>query len=65
MSHASVSSHFSLASAGDSPDLTQRVGIEMLCNDVVLPSTATLHGIRQYCYKKSGDLLLHYRLVGR
>ena len=65
-SHTSVASHFSMSSTGESYDSRGHPnlpGLEMLCNDVVLPHTATLASVRQYCYKRSGDLLLHYRLI--
>jgi WD repeat-containing protein 48 len=34
---------------------------EILCNDTVLPPNMTLAVVRQYVWRQSGEVVLHYR----
>lgn len=34
---------------------------EILCNDVVLPLDMTLAAVRQYVWRQSSELVMHYR----
>jgi hypothetical protein len=34
---------------------------EILCNEVVLPLTMTLAAVRQFVWKQSSELVMHYR----
>lgn len=36
---------------------------EILCNDVVMPLSITLAAIRQYVWKQSSELVMHYRRI--
>jgi WD repeat-containing protein 48 len=38
---------------------------EFLCNDTVLPLNMTLVVVRQYIWRQSGELVLHYRRTGK
>ncbi|XP_006457085.1 hypothetical protein AGABI2DRAFT_229354 [Agaricus bisporus var. bisporus H97] len=47
-----------------SPNLTlTRIGeeYEILCNEMVLPLTMTLAAVRQFVWKQSSELVMHYR----
>jgi hypothetical protein len=38
---------------------------EFLCNETVLPPNVTLAVVRQYIWRQSGELILHYRRTGK
>ena len=38
---------------------------EFLCNETVLPPNVTLAVVRQYIWRQSGELVLHYRRTGK
>ena len=38
---------------------------EILCNDMVLPLDMTLAAVRQYIWRQSAELVMHYRLKAR
>ena len=40
---------------GDAPD------IEILCNDQILPTMMSLATVKQYIWRKSDDIILHFR----
>jgi hypothetical protein len=67
VSHTSLASYSSTQSGGSTlkPMYMNRSPediVELICNNIVLPHRATLAAVRQYCFKKSGDLVLLYRL---
>jgi WD repeat-containing protein 48 len=67
VSHTSLASHNSAQSASSTlkPAYLNRQPeeiVELICGNTVVPPRATLAAVRQYAFKKSGELVLHYRL---
>jgi WD repeat-containing protein 48 len=51
-------------SVGDPESLPRAEDVyEILCNDVVLPLGMSLAAIRQYVWKQSAELVMHYRRI--
>jgi WD repeat-containing protein 48 len=48
--------------SAESQDLPRAEDVyEILCNDVVLPLGMNLAAVRQYVWKQSAELIMHYR----
>lgn len=61
MDARSLSSLGKLSRTDSDPRIRPEDQFEILCNEAVLPLDMTLASVRQFVWRQSGELVMHYR----